>query len=242
MKKILLIALLTFFVQTTFCQNLADTVNIEYSKNSPRRLTFGLGIPTTGFMWVFAPNLNKLLDSKSIDTWNFLLTVPVNLNFQKNRFKIGIEGVFSLPDSPYESQDKFATSLNANIISLTLGYAIFSERNYFLYVNTGAGYAEYFRTIEIKNSQSTTLITALQSGTGQSFVLRNKGTFLDFSIEAMIRTPKIKALGKSFKLGYRYGFQENEWNSTFKGFTETPSDRMGNLYFQFMLTLPYLPK
>ena len=156
MKKILLIALLTFFVQTTFCQNLADTVNIEYSKNSPKRLTFGLGIPTTGFMWVFAPNLNKLLDSKSIDTWNFLLTVPVNLNFQKNRFKIGIEGVFSLPDSPYESQDKFATSLNANIISLTLGYAIFSERNYFLYVNTGAGYAEYFRTIEIKNSQSTT--------------------------------------------------------------------------------------
>ena len=240
MKKILLFALMTFSVQTTFCQNLADTVNVEYSKNSPKRLTFGLGIPTTGFMWVFAPNLNKLLDSKNIDTRNFLLTVPLNLNFQKNRFKIGAEGVFSIPDSPYESQNKFATSLNANIVSLTLGYAIFSERNYFLYLNTGVGYAEYFQTIEIKNSQPTTLISALQSGTGQSFVLRNKGTFLDFSIEAMIRTSKVKALGKSFKLGYRYGFRENEWNSTFNGFTETPSDRMGSLYFQFMLTLPYL--
>lgn len=233
---------MTFFVKTSFCQNLSDTVNVEYSKNSPKRLTFGFGIPSTGYTWVFAPNLNKLLDSKKIDTWDFLQTVPVNLNFQKNRFKVGAEVTFSLPDSPRKSQDKFATSLNANMLNLSLGYAIFSERNYFLYLNLGAGYAEYLRTIEIKNQQATTLTSALQSGIGQSFVLRNKGGFLDFSIETMIRTPKVKAIGKSIKLGYRYGFQENAWNSTFNSFTETPSDRMGNLYFQFMFTLPYLAK
>ena len=242
MKKILLFTLMTFFVQTTFCQNLSDTVNVEYSKNSPRRLTFGFGIPSAGLTWVFAPNLNKLLDSKNIDTWNILMTVPLTLNYQKNRFKIGGEFIFSLPDSPRESQDKFATSLNANTASLTLGYAIFSERNYFLYLNLGAGYAEYLRTIEIKNSQSTTLTSALQSGIGQSFVLRNKGIFLDFSLETMIRTKKVDTIGKSFKLGYRYGLKENEWNSTFNSFTETPSDRMGNLYFQLTLTLPYLSR
>ncbi len=242
MKKILLFALITFFVQPTFCQNLSDTVNVEYSKNSPKRLTFGFGIPSTSFMWVFSPNLDNLLDSKNIGTRNFLASVPLNLNYQKNRFKIGLEGVFSLPDSPYESQGKYATSLNTNFINFSLGYVIFTERNYFMYFNIGGGYAEYFRTIEIKNSQSTTLTSALQSGTGQSFVLRNTGTFLDFSFETMIRTKKVNALGKSFKLGYRYGLQENQWNSTFNSFTETPSDRMGNLYFQVMFTLPYISR
>jgi hypothetical protein len=240
MKQIFLFALMTFFVQTTFCENLSDTVNVEYSKNSPRRLTFGFGIPATSFMWAFSPNLNKFLDSKNIDTWNWVLSVPVNLTFQKNRFKIGAEAIFSLPDSPRESQGKFATSLNANTINLTLGYAVLAERNYFLYLNLGAGYAEYLRTIETKNSQPTTLNSALQSGMGQSFVLRNKGAFLDFSIETMTRTSKVKALGKSFKLGYQYGFKENPWNSTFSNFTEIPSDRMGNLYMQFTLTLPYM--
>jgi hypothetical protein len=158
----------------------------------------------------------------------------------KNRFKISGELVFSLPDSPYESQGKFATSLNANMASLSLGYAIFSERNYFLYFNLGAGYAGYLRTIEIKNPQATTLTSALQSGTGQSFVLRNTGAFLDFSLETMIRTKKEKAIGKAVKLGYRYGLKENEWNSTFNSFTGVPSDRMGNLYAQLTLTLPYL--
>jgi hypothetical protein len=239
MKKILLFALMTFFVQTSFCQNLSDTVNVEYSKNSPKRLTIGFGIPSAGLTWVFAPNLNKLLDSKKIDTWNILMTVPLTLNYQQDRFKIGGELVFSLPDSPRESQRQFATSLNANLVSITLGYAIFSERNYFLYLNLGAGYAEYLRTIEIKNPIATTLTSALQSGIGQSFVLRNKGAFLDVSLETMIRTSKAKAIGESFKLGYRYGFQENAWNSTFNSFTETPSDRMGNLYLQLILTLPY---
>ena len=233
---------MTFFVQTTFCQNLSDTVNVEYSKNSPKRLTFGFGIPSTGYMWVFAPNLNNFLDAKKIGTWNILPSIPVNLNYQKNRFKVGLEAVFSLPDSPYKSQDKFATSLNANIASLSVGYALFAERNYFLYINIGGGYAEYLRTIEIKTSQPTSLTSALQNGTGQGFTLTNKGTFLDFSLETMIRTQKVKALGKSFKLGYRYGFQENPWNSTFNSFTETPSDRMGNLYFQFMFTLPYISR
>ena len=111
-----------------------------------------------------------------------------------------------------------------------------------MYLNIGAGYAEHYRTIEIKNSQPTSFTSALQSGIGQSFVLRNTGTFLDFSLETMIRTKKVNALGKSFKLGYRYGLQENPWNSTFNSFTETPSDRMGNLYFQFMFTLPYISR
>ena len=240
MKKILLFTLMTFFVQTTFCQNLSDTVNVEYSKNSPKRLTIGIGAPGFGFMWAFSPNLDNLLDAKRIETRNVLLMAPLNVNYQKDRFKIGLEAIFGLPDSPHESQSKFATSLNANIASLSFGYAVFTERNYFLYVNAGVGYAEYTRTIEIKNSQPTSLLSALQSsGTGQSVVLKNKGMFLDFSLETMIRTKKIKAVGKAIKLGYRYGLKENEWNSTFNSFMETPSDRMGNLYFQFTFTLPY---
>lgn len=240
MKKLILIALMTFFVQSSFCQNLADTVNVEYSKNSPKRLTIGFGFPTSGLMWVFAPNLNKLLDSKRIDTWNIILATPINMNYQSNRFKIGLEAIFSLPDSPYTSENKFSTSLNTNIVSLSLGYAVFAERNYFLYINSGAGYAEYVRTIEIKSLQPTSLSSALQSGTGQSFALRNTGAFLDFSLETMNRTKKEKAVGISIKLGYRYGLKANEWNSTFNSFTGVPSDRMGNLYTQLTLTLPYI--
>ena len=232
---------MTFFVQTTFCQNLSDTVNVEYSKNSPKRLTFGFGIPSTGYMWVFAPNLNNFLDAKKISTQEFLYSIPVNLNYQKDRFKISGEIAFILSDA-CKSQENFAIASSANIGSLSLGYAIFSERNYFLYLNIGAGYAEHLRIIEIKNSQPTTLTSALQSGTGQSFVLKNTGIFLDFSLETMIRTKKVNALGKSIKLGYRYGMKENQWNSTFNSFTETPSDRMGNLYFQFMFTLPYISR
>lgn len=238
MKKILLFALMTFFVQTSLCQNLADTVNVEFSKNSPERLTFGVGVPTTDYMWVFAPNLSKFLNSRSIKTRNFLYSIPVNLNYQKDRFKIGGEASFTLLGGE-GSNEKSATTLSASMFDVSLGYAILSERNYFLYFNLGAGYAEYVRTIEIKGSQPTTLTLALQSGNGQGIVLKNTGAFLDFSFEIMSRTKEAKALGKSIKLGYRYGLQENAWNSTFNNFTEVPSDRIGNLYFQFTFTLPY---
>ncbi len=239
MKKLLLITCLTFCVQTTFCQNLADTVNVEYSKNSPERLTFGVGVPVgSGYMWIFAPNLNKFLDSRNIRTWNIVESIPLTINYQKNKFKISGGGSFSFLDGDI-SNDKSATTLNAIIFDVSSGYAIFSERNYFLYFNLGTGFAQYTRTIEIKNSQPITLASALQSGNGQGVVLKNTGAFLDFSFEIMSRTKEAKALGKSIKLGYRYGLQENAWNSTFNNFTEVPSDRIGNLYFQFTFTLPY---
>ena len=239
MKKILLIALLTFFVQTTFCQNLADTVNVEYSKNSPKRLTFGFGAPGFGFIWAFSPNLNSILDTKSIDTKNVMGAIPVSLNYQKNRFKIGVEALYGFA-SDCKSQEKFSTSLKAEIASVSLGYAIVSDRNYFLYFNFGTGYAEYIRTIDIKGSQASSLSSALQLSAGQSIVLKNKGIFLDFSLETMIRNKKVNALGKSIKLGYRYGLKQNDWNSTFNSFTDVPSDRMSSLYMQLTLTLPYL--
>ena len=228
---------MTFFVQTTFCQNLADTVNVEYSKDSPKRLTFGFGAPGFGFVWAFSPNLNSVLDSKTIDTKNFIVTMPISLNYQQNRFKIGLEALYGFADE-CKSQEKFSTSLKAEIASISLGYAIVSDRNYFLYFNFGTGYAEYVRTIDIKGSQTFSLSSALQSGTGQSIVLKNKGIFLDFSLETMIRIKKINALGKSIKLGYRHGLKQNDWNSTFNSFTEVPSDRMSSLYMQFTFTLP----
>jgi hypothetical protein len=239
MKKILLFALMTFFVQTSFCQNLSDTVNVEYSKNSPERLLLGFGAPGFGYTWALSPNLNSFLESNNIESKNLILSVPLNLIYQHNRLKIGLEAVYGLPRAR-ESQAKYSSSLNVRIESLSFGYAIVADRNYFLYLNFGAGHAEYTRTIDIKAPQTTSLSSALQSGTGQSVVLKNSGAFLDFSLETLIRTKKAKALGNSIKIGYRYGLEENPWNSTFNSFTDIPSDRVSNFYMQFIFTLPYL--
>ena len=240
MKKILLFALMTFFVQTSFCQNLSDTVNIEYSKNSPKRLTLGIGAPF-GFMWLFSPNINKTIQTQNIKTNNMILSVPIMVNYQKDRYKIGIEAYYGFLSSTDNGNKNIASSsMQADIIDASFGYAIFAERNYFIYFNLGVGYAEYLKTIDIHSPQTTTFSSALQSGIGQSIALKNSGAFLDFSMESVIRTKKVQALGKSIKIGYRYGLQESTWTSKFNNITETPSDRINSVYLQVILTLPYL--
>lgn len=229
---------MTIFVQTSFCQNLSDTVNVEYSKNSPKRLTIGFLAPAFGYMILSSPNLNNFLDAKNIDTRNFLLSLPLILAYQKNRFKVGIDAYYGFSsDCSYK---KISSSTQAEIIGGSIGYAVFSERNYFIYFNLGAGYAEYLKTIDVDKPQITTLSSALQSGAGQNVTLKNSGVFLDFNIESVIRTKKAQALGKSIKIGYRYGLKENEWTSKLGNILETPSDRISSVYFQFLLTLPYL--
>jgi hypothetical protein len=66
MKQIILFALMTFFVQTTFCQNLSDTVNVEYSKNSPKRWSITTGIFTSALAIHSLPNLNQFLQDQRI--------------------------------------------------------------------------------------------------------------------------------------------------------------------------------
>jgi hypothetical protein len=238
MKQILLFALMTFFVHTSFCQNLSDTVNVEYSKNSPKRLTIGFSSPFLGLIFLSSPNLNKFIDDRNISTRNYMISIPLNVSYQQNRFKIGLEAYYGFSSDC--NCNRLSSSTKADIIGGSIGYAVFSERNYFIYFNLGVGYADYLKVIDVDKPQTTSLASALQSGAGQSVSLKNSGTFLDFSIESVIRTKKAQALGRTIKIGYRYGLQENEWTSKLNNITDTPADRISSFYVQALLTLPYL--
>jgi hypothetical protein len=235
MKKILLFALMTFFVQTSFCQSLSDTVNVEYSKNSPKRFSFGLGVPAYfGFWWIYAPNLRTFLNDKDIPVSDRFIPLPLSFSYQVNKYKISIEGLYGFPRRS-ASNDKYNTSLTAESIGLTFGNAILSDRNYFVYLNVGGGYAEYTRTIDIKNQPTTTLASALQFGNGQSIILKNTGAFLDFNLEYMYRASRV---GRSIRAGYRFGLNNNAWTSDFIKLNDSPSDKVDSFYIQFMFTFP----
>ncbi len=236
MKKILLIALMTFFVQTSFCQNLSDTVNVEYSKNSPKRFSFGFGIPPGSAFWeVFTPNLNDFLKSQNINRpYVPFYAIPLNYIFQQNRFKVELGYNFS-----FSYFSTTSASSGQSLLKLDAGYAIFAERNYFIYLNLGIGYGQYSRKIDFQPSQQpiVSLASVIQSGVGQTINLNNTNGFFDVSIESMIRTRRLKSIGQSIKLGYHYGLTENPWTSTSVKLVDIPSDRMNGIYLQFTLNI-----
>ncbi|MES2516898.1 MAG: hypothetical protein V4585_02250 [Bacteroidota bacterium] len=234
MKQILLFALMTFFVQTSFCQNLSDTVNVEYSKNSPKRWSLGFGVPPgSNFWYVFTPNLDNFLKSQKINPpYTSSYTIPLTYIFQHNRFKTEVGFNYSISYISIAGSDQ-------NSVKLDAGYAIFAERNYFIYLNLGIGYGQYSKKIDFQPSQQpiVSLASVIQSGVGQTIVLKNTNAFLDFSIESMIRTKKSTSIGRSVKLGYHYGLTESAWTSTSVKLVDTPSDRMNGIYLQFTLNI-----
>jgi hypothetical protein len=237
MKKILLFALMTFFVQTSFCQNLSDTVNVEYSKNSPKRFSFGISFPSTGVLWTLSPNLNSFLNEKGIPTKNYTPTIPLVLSYQVNKLKLNFEAYYGIMNRA-STQGIYSTSLGAELSIFSTEYAIFADRNNYLYLNLGVGHADYTQTITVSNSQPTTFASALQSGGGQTIILKNSSTFLDFGLEFLNRTDK-KTFWQSIKAGYRYGLENSSWDSKLVNVTDTPSDRVKGVYFQYLLNIPY---
>ena len=228
---------MTFFVQTSFSQNLSDTVNVEYSKNSPKRFSLGIGVPTSGLSWIMSPNLNNFLSEKGIPTKNYTGSIPINLSYQVNKFKFNIEANYGIMNYP-SSEGVYKTSLNSSIAIISTEYAIFADRNNYLYLNFGIGNADYTQTITVSNLQPTTFSSALQNGSSQSIILKNSSTFLDFGLEFFNRTDK-KMLSQSFKLGYRYGLENSRWQSQLVKLFDTPYDRVSSFYFQYLLNLPY---
>ncbi len=237
MKKAILFVLVTIFVQNSFCQNLSDTVNVEYSKNSPKRFSIGFGLPVSGFIWTLNPNLNRFLDANNVPSKFFSFTLPLSLNYQVNRLKFNLDLYYGISSStPSYFQNK-NTLLN-NLAGISAGYAIFADRNKFIYFNLGFGVMESYQSVELNNGQTTALSTALQSGFGQSVVLKNNSAFVDFGLELMLRNKKGQSIGKSTKIGYRYGLEETPWNSEYKNFSGVPSDRMSSFYLQFTVNIP----
>ncbi len=237
MKKILLFALMAFFVQTSFCQNLSDTVNVEYSKNSPSRWSLGIGIPTTGLSWILSPNLNNFLREKGIPTRNYTGSIPLNLSYQVNKFKFNIEANYGIMNYPF-SEGVYKTSLNSSVAIISTEYALFADRNNYLYVNLGIGHADYIQTITVSSSQPTTFVAALQTGSsGQTIILKNSSAFLDFGLEFSNRT-KQNSVGQSFKIGYRYGLESSQWQSQLVKLFDTPYDRVNSFYLQALLNIP----
>ncbi len=237
MKKNLLFTLMTFFVQNSFCQNLSDTVNVEYSKNSPKRFSLGISFPTMGVLWTISPNLNRFLSEKGIPTKNYIATIPFCISYQVNRFKINLEGHYGILDRT-SKQGIYSNSMGAEIGILSTEYAIFADRNNYLYMNLGIGRADYTQTITVSNSQSTSFAAALQSVNSQAIILKNSSTFLDFGLEFLNRTDK-KTFWQSIKAGYRYGLKNSSWDSQLVNLTDTPSDRVSSIYLQYLLNLPY---
>jgi hypothetical protein len=238
MKKILLFALMTFFVQTSFCQNLSDTVNVEYSKNSPKRFSVGIGFLNLGsVLWTVTPNLNEFLKEKGIPTSNYTTNIPVILSYQVNRFKFNLEAYSGILNTPRKSGN-YSTLSGVELGIFSAEYAIFADRNNYLYLNLGIGRADYKQTITVSSSQSTTFASALQNGSGQTIILKNSSTFLDFGLEFLNRTEK-KTFWQSIKAGYRYGLENSSWDSQLVNLTDTPSDRVSSFYIQFLLNIPY---
>ncbi len=237
MKKILLFALTTFFVQSSFCQNLSDTVNVEYSKNSPRRFSLGISIPTGGALWTISPNLNNFLRGRGIPTQNFATVIPMGISYQQNRFKINLDAYYGLINYSNKS-GVYATTLGASLGIISTEYAVFADRNNFLYLSLGLGQAIYTQTITIANYQPTTFTSAIQNGGSQSIILKNTTTFLDLGIEFLNRT-KANSLGLSTKAGYRFGLENTPWKPQFANITDTPSDKIDSFYLQIYFNIPY---
>ena len=237
MKKIFLFTLMTLFVQTTFCQNLSDTVNVEYSKNSPKRLSIGICFPNSGILWTINPNLNEFLRAKGIPTRNYISVIPFTGSYQVNRLKFNLESYISILNKP-NIEGNYTTSLGAELGIFSAEYAIFADRNNYLYINLGIGRADYTQTITVSNSLTTTFASALQNGSSQAFILKNSSTFLDFGLEFLNRTDK-KTFWQSIKAGYRYGLKNTVWDAKLINIIDTPSDRISSFYIQYLLNIPY---
>ena len=237
MKKILLFTLMTFFVQTTFCQNLSDTVNVEYSKNSPKRFSLATSFPNFGISWTVTPNLNQFLEAKRIPTRNYVSIIPLIGSYQVNRLKFNLEAYISILDKP-NIEGNYTISLGAELCIFSAEYAIFADRNNYLYINLGIGRADYTQTITVSNSLTTTFASALQTGSSQAFILKNSSTFLDFGLEFLNRTDK-KTFWQSIKAGYRCGFKNTVWDTKLINIIDTPSDKISSFYVQYLLSIPY---
>ena len=233
MKRIILLTLLTLYVQTTFCQNLSDTVNVEYSKNSPRKFSIGYGIPISELGFIFSPNLNNYLKSNNIESSGCTyFSIPVNIIYQEKRFKgeIGI-------DYPILTTNNNSKQFSS--VKTSAGYAIFADRNHFTYFNIGIGVGTVIQKIDFNPTQKpiVSLASVIQSGVGQTITLRNQVGFLDINIETMMRAKNNKSLGRSIKLGYYYGFTENPYMAKSVKLVDAPSDRLNGFYLQATLNI-----
>lgn len=235
---------MTFFVQTTFCQNLSDTVNVEYSKNSPRRLSMSIGPLASAFAWHSLPNLNQFLKTQRIPTNNIndvIIYFPVGFSYQTKRILLrwGINVGITMADR--DRTNNYSTSLNTFNSSLSTGYAVFADRNNFLYLNIGIGVGEYTKTINKFDSQSISLASALQNGVNQSMILKNTQGFIDIGIEFLNRS-QAKRIGQCLRFGYRYGLKETPWNSLFIRLSDAPSDRIGSVYLEGFFNIPHISR
>ena len=243
MKQLFLFVLTTFFVQTSFCQNLSDTINVEYSKNSPKRFSMSISPLPSGLALNSLPNLNQFLKAQRIPNSNLdniSTYFPFGITYQANRFKILYELNFGTTTTS-DRENNYSTTFDMKNGSISTGYAFFADRNNFVYFNLGIGYGEHKKTINKFNPQSTSLASALQNGVGQSIILRNTQGFIDVGLEFFNRTQG-KRIGQCIRLGYRYGLKETPWSSQFINLSDAPSDRISSIYLEGFINIPYLSK
>ena len=244
MKKILLFVLMTFFVQTAFCQNLSDTVNVEYSKNSPRRLSLSVGPVASALAFNSLPNLNQFLKTQRIPTNNIndvSIYFPVGFSYQTKRILLRYGLNISIAMSNNDRINNYSTSLSMWNSNFSTGYAFFADRNNFLYLNLGIGFGEYTKTINKYDLQSISLASALQNGVNQSMVLKNTQGFIDIGVEFLKRSQG-KRIGQCLRFGYRYGLKETPWSSQFIRLSDVPSDRISSIYLESFLNIPHISR
>jgi hypothetical protein len=234
MKKIILFTLMTFFVQMSFCQNLSDTVNVEYSKNSPKRWSISTGIFTTGLAIHSFPNLNDFLQSQRVverNLSNFIPYIPLGIRYQNKRFQIqGTMGFSVLIGDE---------NLNVKTGSIYAGYVFSADRNNLLYLNLGLGFSDYTKTVNISTSQPTSLVSAIQNGIGQTISLKNSQSYLDVNVEFFNRA-KDKSISQSTRLGLRYGLKNTQWDVPLikSQLSDLPSDRIISFYLETVINIP----
>jgi hypothetical protein len=228
MKKITL--LLTFIAVSLSAVSQNDTTIINKSNFDWGITLFG-GTPNSANITRRYENLGKLVKSNRNLSKNkigsqFSEVIPLGFGLRIKRLKISTE--ITLPTFVREGE---VSTISGNIV---LGYDVLNSRNYRIYPYFGFGKSQNTFTPIVNNQKTVDFKDLSDPNFGVAFPnLYNSTSSFDFGIEFSHREKKSRSFGWYSRIGYRLAQNATPWKSRQLIITNSPIDKVNQLYFTY---------
>ncbi len=250
MKRLFFFVLLLNFGPAVLAQTAPDSATTPPDPDRFYRsfiVTSGYAFSSTSFNWF--PHLRQSLAASGIQTgatW-FNGVFPIGFAVRFRRFKVGLDvlipGLRASLNTGNTNQTTPSVRGWSGTSGLHAGYAVWQTRNYWLFLNLGAGVetAEALVTRSGQGAGTSTVFGAVfQPSTtfaGELVPLRRESGYSEISLEWMNREKRRRTVNFSFRTGYRFGLASEPWQFNSVVLSGAPTDRMAQFFVQGTLAL-----
>lgn len=241
MKRLSFFTVLILFYSVVFSQQLldfSDTAKVEspFTQQFPSSIHLSLGLPSPYYDLGFS-NMRSFIEREgfALDELNTL--VSFSAAFRLGRFVVEAGNFSTFGNVVIESNGRSFTQ-HLTYSSILLGFLLLENRQFHLYFRSGAGYNnQFFQLTRGSADSGFDFTTAEPTNLFVTPYLKHSSWNYDVSLAIQMQLNRQKTgLFEELRLGYRSGFQDQDWTTNNANNINARLDRMRQIYLSAIFT------